>query len=1670
MRRSSTALLSCLIGAGLIVSGLSPAWSAEGGTDTESAAVAVGGFALGDGLEASIDEHAGSLAFGLPIEGVALAWDSRAAGADRFGLGAGWGLGLGSVGVEGGVWVYPASGGVLPADASSPSGLAGYTLADLRFEQAPGVLPPRGPGDQADRSYSFVLHELGGTTTYFDAAGDPVAQLTATGRRTDWAWQSGPRDAHRLTSVTDADGVVTSLEWNEAHQSVLVRRGANLPGGGEPWTIRLDHGRVTGTTDPLGGRVEVTTDAAGMVTGVSGVSGSRTEIEWRPHTDGTLRVDRLVTSGIRDDAWSTRSWRPAGAALPSGWPVVDATLTGFAGGALTSPIEGHATVVGDGDTEVESTYNARGSLVRRVTSGATGSGRRVLQEQTFSYPGTDEHGTPTSTSSEPPAAWSRPSEATITFRDEHGGERSTTQHTEYDEFGRLAAQTGVDGVTTTYTYDPGAVDGSDDAVPPVGLLTSERRVAADGLVEEVRHELNEARTAVIVSTEYAGRVDGDLTVAGRTEYAVEPDGFVSERRDHPAPDAGPADAIAGGAAAVAPRVTRWARSVDLSSGTITVDETVAADTSAALSTSSTSSLAHGGELTATDPTGLVTTTAYDRLGRVVAVTDEAGRATTTAYETPSVDGRNAVTVTGPDGVATTELRDEFGRVVRIVDNIHDGRVETGYERVVESREYPAPGVVRSADAWGAVSSKRVDMFGRTLELTAPNGLRTTTEYHDVDGTVTSGVTPSGRIADAPVTSTTTMDASGRAVTSTGTRADGAQVSEVATTYDGFGRPVESTGGPVAASTTYDARGSVTDQRFEPTSADADPADADPAGSDADRAMAVSHEFDRFGSSTRKTVSDATASYAGVARSSDVLGRTVAETDQAGVTSTTSYTPDGLIAAAVTSTGQQRTYSYDEQTRQLLESTVTAPGDEPVTTGYEYDPATGRVSTEFDPADREGTELTYEYDAFGNTTSVTYPDGAQVSHEFDEHGRRVSTTDITGATTRYDHDQAGLLTSATQTAADGDPLATIAYTYDAYGRLLNAARGNGQTTAYEYNAVNDLTRETTTLDGAVTADRSYTYDQTGRLTQRTDRTRDGQPFSATTTTYAYDAFNRLTGSTIHDGDTADSPVTSSTAYTVTVAGDLADETVTTDPGTDREQTTRRVFEYSPSGALTAITTTDPGGTARVSQEYDADGNLVRDLEGTAYSYDASNRVTSRTGVDGVTTRTSYWADGSRHALTADAGAGASTTFYWDGDTLVNDAHTGTSADSDDDAGTASYLIGAIRHARTVTSGHPDRPDHRTSYLGTDRHGNTTDLTDELGQVTTRYSYTDYGTTTETSVAGEASTPRVGDATRNPFQYAAGHTDPSGDQHLRTRAYDADTARFTTPDPAPMLTDYAYAGLNPITNVDPSGRAEIGDYIINGALIGVALITGAFAATSIGLPTGGMSYGAYAAWTVGLFAVIGDVASTGIAIAEIVHDAGVRFMTDEQREILRISGTVIGAVSAVAGPIAAGIKRRYAAEDDNAWNIAFNRPNQKFDTSPVRAHQLEALLPRHVARLFGKKFEYHLDTLSSHFASSKEKLRKFARSFETGEVSEVEAYDFWFAKTDDVDFNFAFEEITRFARNDVQGGLKGAQAAKRAVDAAIKAIKEDKKTIDKVMSKWLVYKTAYRDAPIDLFPAE
>ncbi|MDR5698219.1 RHS repeat domain-containing protein [Agromyces aerolatus] len=324
---------------------------------------------------------------------------------------------------------------------------------------------------------------------------------------------------------------------------------------------------------------------------------------------------------------------------------------------------------------------------------------------------------------------------------------------------------------------------------------------------------------------------------------------------------------------------------------------------------------------------------------------------------------------------------------------------------------------------------------------------------------------------------------------------------------------------------------------------------------------------------------------------------------------------------------------------------------------------------------------------------------------------------------------------------------------------------------------------------------------------------------------FDAAGNPVRSSVREGDSAEGRVLTRADYVPTAIGDLAAETVTVAPDTPDAIATTRQFEYSEVGELTAIVTDGE----RRTQEFDAEGNQTASVTGDRYEYDAAGRLVAQTTPEGVRVETSYWTDGSRKEL---ATATGTTRYYWDGDRLINEAHASAAS-----TGMASYLIGANRQARTIRA---DGARSTTSYYGTDRHGNVTDLTDATGRVTTSYAYSDYGVAAASGEEPGTLPEGIGELDYNPFQYAGEYTFRDGTQPLGPRTYNPMQARFLTMDDAPLANLYAFGDLNPVTNIDPSGRAAQLDWSHLGPLI-AGFVAAAFGAAMF-VWSGGVSLGA------------------------------------------------------------------------------------------------------------------------------------------------------------------------------------------------------------------------------------
>lgn len=104
------------------------------------------------------------------------------------------------------------------------------------------------------------------------------------------------------------------------------------------------------------------------------------------------------------------------------------------------------------------------------------------------------------------------------------------------------------------------------------------------------------------------------------------------------------------------------------------------------------------------------------------------------------------------------------------------------------------------------------------------------------------------------------------------------------------------------------------------------------------------------------------------------------------------------------------------------------------------------------------------------------------------------------------------------------------------------------------------------------------------------------------------------------------------------------------------------------------------------------------------------------------------------------------------------------------------------------------DDSARYLGQDRQGSATTLTDQGGHTIAMPGYDSYGNATGSGTWEQ------------PFGYNGQYTDSeTGFQYLRARYYDMTTAQFLTRDPLGSKTrqSYGYAAADPVNAGDPSG---------------------------------------------------------------------------------------------------------------------------------------------------------------------------------------------------------------------------------------------------------------------------
>ncbi|RZU42417.1 RHS repeat domain-containing protein [Edaphobacter modestus] len=333
--------------------------------------------------------------------------------------------------------------------------------------------------------------------------------------------------------------------------------------------------------------------------------------------------------------------------------------------------------------------------------------------------------------------------------------------------------------------------------------------------------------------------------------------------------------------------------------------------------------------------------------------------------------------------------------------------------------------------------------------------------------------------------------------------------------------------------------------------------------------------------------------------------------------------DGLLKSSTTFDGLRRVIQQTNPNGAVIDKTYDGLGNLQTlsnphiassstdgTTTYAYD-ALNRITIQTQP---DGSVQRWAYS--GSQTNLTDEAGHTWSRNYDALGRLGNVTEPNGASTSYVYDAAGNLTSATQIGASGDTGRSHRFSYDSLSRLRSAT--NPETGTINYNS----------------------YDADGNLISKTDA-------RGITTSYTYDALNRLTQRSYNDGVTlpilygydAKSILIGSTHTTPTNGVGRLSWSCTLLPNSCQSMTS---YSYDPMGRI-------------AQQWYLRPSNQTGAADVVSASYNLAGNMTSLTYPDGRNDTQSWDSAGHLQTVTYDNWNGQhvgypyiSSASYWPND--------------------------------------------------------------------------------------------------------------------------------------------------------------------------------------------------------------------------------------------------------------------------------------------------------------------------------------------------------------------------------------------------------------------------------------
>ena len=558
-------------------------------------------------------------------------------------------------------------------------------------------------------------------------------------------------------------------------------------------------------------------------------------------------------------------------------------------------------------------------------------------------------------------------------------------------------------------------------------------------------------------------------------------------------------------------------------------------------------------LSITDPLNRVITIAYDKIGLPISLTDAAGNTDTLGYDSA---GR-LLTVTDPYGAKTTYSYDAAGKPITLTDA----------ENHTQKQDYDLDGrLVKKIDG-----NNNVTQFVYGDVVSGLNGLLTEIIYPTLDQNLQYD--QRDRVIQR------INSAAGSALAF-----DGSASQTTRNQYDAAGNlTVVTDPANRSIGTRYNAHGEVIQT-------------TDPAGG-----------INRYGYDARGNLVSVKDAKGNTHRFEyDKLDRMVKEIRPLGQTITYAYDANRNLVQVTDPKGQVKKYVYDAANRRTQESHYLAAGSlTPVKsisytynvldrlTGYDDGTTIGTYTYDAKQLRQTGESVNYgsfsiatstSYNALGQKSSITYPDGAQYSYTYDANNQLSAVNFPTGFGSITFNSY--LWTVPSQITLPGGTVRT--QTYDGLLRLKDiGVKDPGQSQVMSYQ---------------------YSYDLTNNIVAKATE--------AGTTSYSYDTLDHLTGATyINSTQTNEAYTYDQLANRITDSKTAA--TWTYNENNQLITADNLSYNYDDNGnTLSQIDANNPANTR--NYVYDTDNRLieVRDAGNTliaAYGYDPfGHRLSKDTG--------------------------------------------------------------------------------------------------------------------------------------------------------------------------------------------------------------------------------------------------------------------------------------------------------------------------------------------------------------------------------------------------------------------------------------------------------------------------